>query len=371
MSKIKSVRLNLVDLKPTVRRSDSIQSFESQETLLVSISASDGVQGVGYTYTIGTGGSSVFSLLKDHLLPKIIGRDSEDIEAIWNDLAKSVNALRIGAIVSLALAAIDSALWDLRCKRVQLPLNKLAGGAKESIPVYSTEGGWLHLSPSRLVEEALSCKESGFIGTKIKVGKPTLREDIERLTAVREAVGDSWEILVDANQCFTVGEAIMRAKEFEKLSIGWFEEPLPADDLAGHERLAQSTSIPIAVGESIYSIGGFKEYLHRNACSIVQVDVARIGGISPWLKTAHLAEAFNVSVAPHFLMEVHIGLVCAVSNSSYLEYIPQLDSITHSKIQIESGRAFPSKESGLGIDWDWNAIERLSELKWSTQGPKV
>lgn len=359
MAKIVSARINLVDLKPMVPRSDAIQAFESQETPIVTIADSDGIVGTGYTYTIGTGGSSVVALLRDHLLPKLLGRDADEIESIWFDLARSVNALRVGPVVALSLAAIDTALWDLRAVKFGLPLHKLAGGAKKSIPVYSTEGGWLHLSKEALVEDALACKEAGFVGTKIKVGKPTLHEDIERLEAVREAVGPSWEILVDANQSFNVGEAIRRAKEYERLSIGWFEEPLPADDVVGHKRLAESTSIPIAVGESIYSVTSFREYLHQNACSIVQVDVARIGGITPWLKTAHLAESYNVAVAPHFLMELHIALVCAAPSSTRLEYIPQLDRITKSGMRLEKGQAFPSDVPGLGIEWDWAEISKI------------
>ena len=134
---------------------------------------------------------------------------------------------------------------------------------------------------------------------------------------------------------------------------------MPADDVAAHVELARHTSVPIAVGESLYSISQFKDYLQAGACSIVQVDVARIGGITPWLKVAHMAEAFNVAVCPHFLMELHVGLCCAVPNSRWVEYIPQLDTITGAQLAIRDGRAYASAEPGLGIDWDWNAIERL------------
>ncbi len=120
-----------------------------------------------------------------------------------------------------------------------------------------------------------------------------------------------------------------------------------------------STSLPIAVGESLYSLQHFREYLQRGACSIVQVDVARIGGITPWLKTAHLAESFNVAVCPHFLMELHVGLTAAVPNGRWVEYIPQLDRITTTGMTIENGRAIPSDEPGLGIAWDWDAIGRM------------
>ncbi|HEX8012197.1 MAG TPA: mandelate racemase/muconate lactonizing enzyme family protein [Casimicrobiaceae bacterium] len=359
MAAIERIELSWVDLKPKVKRTDAIQSFVSQQTPIVRVFDRDGAIGTGYSYTIGTGGSSIMALIADHLAPQLLGRDAERLEAIWRDLVFHTHATNVGAITALALAALDTALWDLRCRRANLPLAVAAGGAKDSCPLYTTEGGWLHLPPLALVDDALAAKANGFGGTKIKIGRPHVAEDVERLAAVREAVGTGWDIMTDANQGFTLSEAIRRARHLEALDVAWFEEPLPADDLGAHVELAQRTSVPIAVGESLYSASQFKDYLRSGACSIVQVDVARIGGITPWLKVAHLAETFNVAVCPHFLMELHVGLCCAVSNSRWVEYIPQLDSITRSQLAIRDGRAYASSEPGLGIDWDWEAIARL------------
>jgi L-alanine-DL-glutamate epimerase-like enolase superfamily enzyme len=185
-------------------------------------------------------------------------------------------------------------------------------------------------------------------------------EDVARLSAVREAVGPAFEIMTDANQGFNLSEAVRRARHYEALDIAWFEEPIHADDVGAHAALARSTTVPIAVGESLYSISQFKDYLAQGACSIVQVDVGRIGGITPWLKVAHMAEAHNVAVCPHFLMELHVALAAAVPNGRYVEYIPQLDDITLSRMTVRDGRAMPSDEPGLGIEWDHAAIERLA-----------
>jgi L-alanine-DL-glutamate epimerase-like enolase superfamily enzyme len=357
MPRIVAVEVVRVDLQPKVSRSDAIQSFVTQETPIVRITADDGSQGIGYSYTIGTGGSSVVSLLADHLGPRLLGRDVDEIESIWKDLFFLTHATAVGAITALALAAIDTALWDLRGRRLGLPLWRLAGGAQPRVPVYSTEGGWLQLDADTLVRESVQARQQGFRGVKIKVGKPHVSEDVARLRAVREAVGSDFEIMTDANQCFDVAEAIRRARHFEALDIAWFEEPLPAEDLGGHVRLAASTSLPIAVGESIYSLQHFREYLQRQACSIVQADVARIGGITPWLKVAHLAESFNVAICPHFLMELHVSLTAATPAAKWVEYIPQLDSLTRSRIRIEDGMALAPDAPGNGIDWDWTAIE--------------
>jgi len=358
MAKIVRVEALMVDLKPKVKRTDAIQSFVSQETPIVRIFDADGGVGTGYSYTIGTGGPSIMKLIELTLGPALIGREAMEIERIWRDLLFLTHATTVGAITALAMAAIDTALWDLKCRRFGQPLHLLAGGAQARVPLYTTEGGWLHIESPALVEDALAAKAKGFGGSKVKIGRPHVSEDVARLQAVREAVGPAFEIMTDCNQRFTVDEAIRRARCLTPIDIAWIEEPLKADDLAGHVRLSQSTTIPVAVGESLYSPLHFREYLQHGACSIVQVDVARIGGITPWLKVAHLAECFNVPVCPHFLMELHVALCAAVPNARWVEYIPQLDTLTTKPMRIEAGHAIPSDEPGLSIEWDFAAIER-------------
>lgn len=366
MARIERIEIAYVDLKPKVQRTDAIQAFVSQQTPIVTITDADGATGTGYTYTIGTGGTAVLAHLRDDLAPQLPGREAEQIEAIWRALKYHTHATTPGAITALSLAAIDSALWDLRSKRADLPLWQLAGGAQDRIPLYTTEGGWLHIETQALVDDAVTAQAKGFRGCKVKVGKPDPNEDVARLAAVREAVGGGFEIFTDANQAFRVDEAIRRARLLEPLDIGWLEEPLLSDDIDGHARLSARTTLPVAVGESIYSASWFREYMQRGACSVVQVDVARIGGITPWLKVAHAAETFNMAVCPHFLMELHVSLCCAVPNARWLEYIPQLDTITVAQMTIEDGHGVPSPEPGLGIAWDWDAIAAESAAAWVT-----
>ena len=363
MARITTVELLHVDLPPPVPRSDAIQSFVTQETPFVRIVCDDGSTGIGYSYTIGTGGSSVLALLHDHLAPRLIGKDPARIEALWRELMFATHATTVGAITSLALAAIDTALWDWRCGRDGQPLWLAAGGAKPRIPVYTTEGGWLHLATEDLVRETLAAQAAGFKGAKLKVGKPRVSEDVARLRAVRDAVGEGFELMVDANQCFTLSEALRRAPHYAALGIAWFEEPLPADDIAGHARLAAASAVPIAVGESLYSPGQFADYVRQGAASILQVDVARVGGITPWLKVAHLAEACNLAVCPHFLMELHVSLCAAVPSAAWVEYIPQLDAVAHSRLVIEDGHALAPTTPGLGIDWRWDVIEARARAR--------
>ena len=357
MTLITAATARLVDIEVEKVRTDAMQSFLKQETIVVTIQTADGLTGRGYSYTIGTGGRATLSMLNEHLLAGLIGEDSRLVEHLWRRLYDSTRATSVGVITALALAAVDTALWDIRAQRAAQPLWMIAGGNRRDVPLYDTEGGWLHVSVDELVEEARASASRGWKGVKIKVGKPSIAEDASRIAAVRDAVGPDVEIMVDANQSMTSAEAVRRAHAFEPFDLSWFEEPLPADDVTGHVRLAQSTSIPIAVGESMYSLGHFREYLERGAAGIVQVDVARIGGITPWLKVAHLAEAFNVQVSPHFLMELHVSLVAAIPNGRFVEHIPQLRAVTNSEIRIDGGHAFAPDVPGLGIDWNLDALD--------------
>ena len=359
MPKITRIEIFQVDLTPKVARSDAIQTFSLQETPMLRLFCDDGSEGTGYSYTIGNGGSSVIALLRDHLAPRLLGKDADLVEEIWKDLFFFTHATSVGAITSIALSVVDTALWDRRCRVAGLPLHVMAGGAQRRVAVYDTEGGWLHLKPGELVENALAAKSKGFRAVKIKVGRPHVAEDVARLAAVRKALGAGLDIMTDANQGFSLAEAIRRSRHLEALDVAWLEEPLPADDVSGHRELSLRTSVPIAIGESLYSASQFKDYLASGACSIVQVDAARVGGITPWLKVAHMAESFNVPVCPHFLMELHVGLCCAVPNSRWVEYIPQLDAITGKQFAVRDGRAWPSSEAGLGIDWNWDAVQRM------------
>lgn len=359
-AKISAATARLVDVPVETVRTDAKQAFLKQETIIVRIETDDGASGVGYSYTIGTGGTAVLAMLRDYLLPGLRGQDADAVEAVWRRTYDATRATAVGAITSLALAAIDTALWDRRSRVAGLPLSVIAGGAKERVPVYDTEIGWLHLPIEDLAAGAKAAVAGGARGVKIKVGKPTASEDAERLLAVRAAIGPDRDLMVDANQAFTLVEALRRTAALEQVDALWFEEPLPADDVAGHERLARQTRVAVAVGESMYSIGQFAEYLGRGAAGIVQPDVARVGGITPWLKIAHLAEAHNVEVCPHFLMEIHVSLCAAVPNSRYVEYIPQLRSVTRTELDVVDGYAVAPLAPGLGIDWDTDALDNLT-----------
>ena len=301
VARIDRVEILQVDLPPKVVRTDAIQAFVTQETPIVRITCDDGAEGTGYTYTIGTGGSSVVALLRDHLAPKLARPrsrcDRGDLEGPLlphaRDGGRRDHEPRAGRDRHRAVGPALQARPGCRCGRSPAARSRRC-------PSTRPKAAGCTCRPTRSSRRRSRRKAQGFRGAKLKVGKPHVSEDVARLRAVREAVGDAFEIMVDANQCFTVSEAIRRARAFEPFGLAWLEEPLPAEDLGGHVELAAHTAIPIAVGESLYHPAHFREYLERDACSIVQVDGARIGGITPWLKVAHLAETLQRRGLPAF-----------------------------------------------------------------------
>ncbi len=355
--KISAIKTHLFELPALQPRSDAIQSFTVMELVIVELCTSTDVTGVGYSYTIGTGGRAVKAFLDNELKPLLKGEDCECHQRIWDKMYHRTRASNGGPIDSIARAAVDVAVWDLKAKSAGVPLFKLLGGSQERVPVYDTEGGWLHFSIDELVANARTSIERGFQGIKLKVGKSSSAEDVCRVAAVRSAVGPAVKLMVDANQAWTAAEAIRRVRAFEPFDLFWLEEPIPAGDIGGHQELRRHTSVPIAVGETIYSKEVFAEYLRREAASILQPDVGRIGGITEWMKIANMAESFQVAVAPHFLMELHIHLTAAVPNGMFVEYIPQLSQVLKSELELLDGTFLPPNEPGHGVCFDWDKLE--------------
>ncbi|MET3927445.1 mandelate racemase/muconate lactonizing enzyme family protein [Devosia sp. 2618] len=357
---ITRIDVRMVNIPAKFPRKDAIQPFEMQETPMVRIHTAGGAVGTGYTYTLGTGGSAILSLIADTLAPRLIGKDARYVEELWLQLYRSINSINPGMVSSLALAPIDMALWDIRCQMAGQPLHLLAGGAQRRLPIYDTEGGWLNLSTDELLKNAQSAIDRKFGGFKVKVGR-SIDEDMARLKEVKAALPMDFALMTDANQILTLDESVRRAAQYQDLGLTWFEEPMIADDISSHRLLAKSTALPIAIGETVFSIAQFREYIASAAASVIQVDAARIGGITPWLKVAHMAQAFNLTIAPHYLMELHVSLAAAVPNAKWVEHIPQLDDILSEPMTIDAdGYAVPPSAPGLGIEWDWSRIAKFT-----------
>ena len=219
-----------------------------------------------------------------------------------------------------------------------------------------------------LIAEAMGWVDQGIKRVKIKVGKDfgqSEREDIQRLEAVRRAVGDDVAIYIDANNGYYPKQAIYMAKEFERYQVGWFEEPVLADDIDGLARVADATSIPVATGEHEYTKYGFRELISRGGADIVQPDVGRVGGVTEWMKVAHMAHGFDLPVAPHSVQLVHLHLACATPNLKVVEYMNVAlagDRVWYTEFpEQKDGMWSPYPDRpGLGLELDPDAVARCS-----------
>ena len=357
--RITEVRSRLFRIPPHRPIHDAIQQFESMELVTVEIRTESGMEGLGFTYTIGRGGRSVLALLQGEMLSMLPGEDALRHERIWQKLWQELHWVGRSGIFSLALSAVDIALWDLKARALGVPLARLLGGSREKLPAYNTDGGWLNHSLDELVAEAVSQVEAGFHGVKLKVGKELLKEDVDRIAAVRERVGDKVPIMVDANMRFTVEEAIRRGRAYEELGVFWFEEPIEADDIGSHAKLQEQLSVPVAVGESLYNRFAFTEYVRQAGARILQPDAGRVGGVTEWLRVAALAHSHGMVVAPHFLMELHVHLAAAVPNAIFVEYIPFLDRFVLEPLRPREGYLHVPDRPGHGILFDFAKLEPL------------
>jgi L-alanine-DL-glutamate epimerase-like enolase superfamily enzyme len=355
-------RLARVPVEPP--RGDAIQQFDALELPIVEITDRGGRRGIGFSYTIGTGGTAILPLIEDELLPALIGQDGRPIGALMRRLIQQIHALTPGCISSAALAAIDVALWDLAGVRARAPLYLLLGGAADRIPLYNTHVGWLNRPIEEMVDLCeKAVRRDGFTALKLKVGKPDIEEDCERLAKVREAIGRRPTIMVDANQSWTIDTALARTRKLEPYDLYWIEEPLEATDLDGYARLGQHTTVARAGGESLYSPRAFHECIRRGALDILQPDVARLGGISHAIAVCHLAAAANLPVAPHVSPELSVTVACAVSNSVFVEYIPQMEPILKRPVNRRGGFGIPADSPGHGVEFDPEALERYTVRK--------
>jgi L-alanine-DL-glutamate epimerase-like enolase superfamily enzyme len=358
---IVSVDARLVRLPVDPPRGDAIQKFDALEVPIVDIADETGRRAVGFGYTIGTGGSAILALLQDELLPALVRSDSRKIVQTMERLRKRIHALTPGCIASTALAAIDVALWDLAARRANLPLYMLLGGAQDRVRLYNTHVGWLNRELDELVSLSTEAvRRDGFTALKLKVGKPDPEEDRERVAKVREAVGRATTLMVDANQSWTIDQAIDRIQRLEPYDLYWVEEPLEATDLSGFERLGQHVAVARAGGESLYSTAAFHDAVRRQALDILQPDVARLGGITNALTVCHLAAAANLPVAPHVSPELSITVAAAVPNSVFVEYIPQMEPLLRRPLTRRDGYGIPFQAVGHGVEFDPEAIEQFT-----------
>lgn len=359
--RIESIQTRLYRVPPSVRISDSIQSINTWEWIITTIHTDRGLSGSGWSYTLGMGGSALRAIIDDYLAPILLGMEVNDVERVWRKCWLELHANGSGGFTTLAIAPIDIALWDLLGQQAGLPLYKLLGGAREQIPAYGS-GINMHLEGEPLAEQMRGFLAAGYRSVKMKVGRDDAQEDVERVATVRNTIGPTVGLLLDANQKWSAGEAIRRMRILERFNPSWIEEPLLADDIPGHTHVRTHLDVPIALGETLFTRYQFADYIRANAVDVVQADIPRVGGFTEWLKIAKLAESHNLPVAPHFAVELSIHALCAVPNGLILEDL-QGGSLTELGLlaepwRVQNGVGVPPQRPGHGYLWDEARLAR-------------
>lgn len=365
--------MKIVDVETFVVRADAPRPVTDSVNLAVTIGfagviirTDDGLEGTGFSVTLGAGEWAIREILERDYAPLLIGEDPLRTQHLWERLywAPTHWVGRTG-VTQMALAAVDTALWDLKAKALGLPLWKLIGGHKDGrVRSYNTDGGWLNMPIDNVIEEMQRQLSEGWSAVKMKIGSPDPRADLKRVTAVREAIGNDVDLMLDVNQRWDTTTAITWARRFEELDIAWLEEPLDPDDVTGHARLAETTSIPIALGEHLYSRTAFRDYLDRGIIGYCQADVTRLGGVTEWLAVAEIAQAYHVPVVPHAgdLMRVHRHLGVGHSAVPMIECIYWLQDLFADPAPIVDGWFELDDTPGAGTTFAAEALKRYRVL---------
>ncbi|MGI9335879.1 MAG: mandelate racemase/muconate lactonizing enzyme family protein [Gammaproteobacteria bacterium] len=357
--KILSVDVTHYRIPLPVTLSDSTHGQMTAFGLIaVRVRDEEGVEGLGYTYTVGDiGGDAVQSVLARDLAPMLAGMDAARIEQIWERMWWRMHFIGRGGLVAFALAAVDVALWDLKAKRAGEPLWRFLGGHSDRVPAYA--GGIdLDFTLEALLDQARGFLDQGFRAIKMKVGRDQLSDDVTRVRAMRELLGDDFAFMADANMRWSVSEAVRAARALQAFGLIWLEEPTVPDDFDGHAEIQKEGGVAIAAGENLHTVYEFERLIAVGGASFPEPDLATLGGITPWLKVAHLAEAVNLPVTSHGVHDLHVHLLCAVPNSSYLEVHGfGLEQFMAHPLKLVEGEAVAPERPGHGVELDWDALQ--------------
>ncbi len=326
------------------------------EELITLLIRAEGLEGHGYTYTIGRGGRAVQSLIDHDLAPLLVGRDASDIQGLWNLMWQRLLYVGRGGVAAFAMAAVDVALWDLRGLREGRPLYALLGAEARDIPAYGS-GVDLPKPLDELLAQTEGFLARGLPGVKVKIGRPDPAEDEARVGAVRRLIGDEIDLMVDANMTWTTEEALERGRRLEAFGLRWYEEPTIPEDVGGHARLVRELDVPIAVGESLHSPHEFRRYVDEQATAIVQIDPITNGGITASAAALKMADEAGLQTSSHYTDELSAHLLCASRSPAYLEkHAFALDRYLVEPQVVTSGHVRPTEVPGTGMRFDPDAL---------------
>ena len=326
------------------------------ELVTVTVWLADGTEGTGYTYTGGKGGRAIKAIVEHELAPFLVGKDGTDIDAIFDGMWWHIHYVGRGGITAFAMSAVDIALWDLRGRSQGKALWQMAGGAGRTAKAY--RGGIdLNFPTEQLLSNVEGYLEAGFNAVKIKVGQPSLVEDVARVKAVREMIGPDITFMVDANYGLDVSQAIAAAEAFAPYNLLWFEEPIEPDNYLGYAEIADATGMPLAMGENLHTIHEFENALAQSKLAFIQPDASNCGGITGWLRAAALFGPTGIPVSSHGMQELHVSLVAGYPSDGWVEaHSFDIDQYTSRPLLLDGGQAIAPDEPGTGVTFLWDKL---------------
>ena len=354
--KITAVKTSTLDV-PNPPPHSSFYAYHSY--VVARIQTDEGIEGLGYTMLVGgAGAAAVRAYLEGSLIPLLIGEDPLLIGKIWEKMYDTDRGLRKKGIPVYAMSAIDIGLWDLLGKSVGRPIWQLLGAVSDRVPIYGG-GGLLSYSVDELIEEAESVLALGCRYYKMKIGNPNIMEDVDRVRAMRKALGDDVKLLVDVNQRWDVHTNIKVGKLIEAYDIFWYEEPVYADNIDQCAEIARQINIPVATGENEYTRYGFRDLIEKKAATILNPDITRCGGISEMVKISHLAAAYDVKIAPHIAPELSIQVMACIPNALLVEWIATRPAdLWREDPQVVDGSICAPDRPGHGMEFSEEGLRK-------------
>ena len=352
--RIRHVKLSTVTLPLSTPISDAKVLTGRQKPmteivfLFAEIRTDNNHEGIGFSYSKRAGGPAQFAHAKE-VADNLLGEDPNDIGRLYQKLLWAGASVGRSGVATQAIAALDIALYDLKAKRADLPLAKLLGAYRDSVQTYNTSGGFLQAPIEEVKDRATQSLAEGIGGIKIKVGHPEAGVDLARVTAVREHLGPAVPLMVDANQQWDRPTAMRMGRTLEQFDLVWIEEPLDAYDAEGHAQLAQALDTSIATGEMLSSVSEHINLITNRSADIIQPDAPRIGGITPFLRLAVLADQAGLQLAPHFAMEIHLHLAATYPREPWVEHFEWLNPLFNERLETHEGRMIVPNRPGLGF----------------------
>ena len=353
---VRAVRAVAVEVPMRYVLGTSAAAVRAAPLLLVDVETEEGVTGRTYLFCyLAAAAPAIVSLLAE--VERAVRGERIAPDALWALLSKRFRLIGVQGIVRMAMAAFDTACWDALAIAANMPLATYLGGSPRPIPAYNSCGLGL-MPPAALADEAEELLAGGFRALKLRLGYPTLEEDMAALYAVRQRVPEAIKIMVDFNQALTVDEALKRGRALDGAGVAWIEEPIRHDDYRGCATLACELATPIQIGENFSEPRAMAEALEVGACDYVMPDLERIGGVSGWRSAAALAAARAMPMSSHLYPEVSAHLLAVTPTAHWLEYVDWADAIVEEPLRIVDGNAIAPARAGNGLTWHKEAVER-------------